>query len=104
MKKNNSTTGFGIAGFILGLLSVLLFWFYIIGPLLGIVGLIFSIIQIKKNKTKLSIAGLILSIIGIILGVFMIIALVAFWNIIETSVNSGSLGIESSMEEMAKLG
>ena len=85
-KKKNISTGFGIAGFVLGILSVVLFTFWGIGIILGILGLIFSIIQIKRYKTNLSIVGVILSIIGIILGISMLIALIAFWDIVETSV------------------
>jgi len=69
--KTNST-GYGIAGFILGLLSIVLFSSQL-GSWLGIIGLASSIIQIKRNKTKLAVAGLILSIIGIILSILVFI-------------------------------
>ena len=70
--------GFGIAGFILGLLGSLSFLLPIICIPLSILGLVFSAIQIKRNKTKLAIAGLILSIIGLCLTIlFIVIVLIA---------------------------
>jgi len=48
--------GFGIAGFIISLGSIIfMFLFPILGILLGIVGLILCIIQFKKGKTGLAI-------------------------------------------------
>lgn len=71
-KGNKNSTGLGIAGFILGLLSIILFNSSL-GSLLGILGLVFCIVQIKRNKTRLAVVGLILSIIGIILGIVIFI-------------------------------
>ncbi|MDP3026490.1 MAG: hypothetical protein Q8N63_02190 [Nanoarchaeota archaeon] len=76
MSDNKNSIGLGIAGFILGLLSILLF--LSIGVILAIIGLILCVIQIKRNKTKLAIAGLILSIIGIIVGIIMIVYVALF--------------------------
>jgi hypothetical protein len=60
--------GWGIAGFTIGLCAVLLSLFvWFISPIFSILGLIFSIIQIRKNRTGLAIAGLILSIIALII-------------------------------------
>lgn len=61
---------FGITGFILGLLSVILFWIPIFGFILGLCGIIFSSIQIKRRSTGLAVAGLILGIIGVVIGIF----------------------------------
>jgi len=58
--------GFGISGFVLGILSVLGFFVFFLSLPMAILGLIFSILQLRENKTGLAIAGLILSIIGII--------------------------------------
>ncbi len=56
----------GIAGFVLGILSVIFFWSY--GFLIGIVGLVLSLIANKKKdmykETRLIKVGIILSIIG----------------------------------------
>lgn len=65
-------TGFGIAGFVLGLISVISFGYL---GVLGILGLIFSILQLRKKKTGLAIAGLVLSIIGL---VFLLIIIFVF--------------------------
>lgn len=43
----------------------------IIGLTTGIISIIFGIISIKKSKSKLGIAGLVMSIIGIIMLVIM---------------------------------
>lgn len=61
----------GIAGFVLGILSVILFW-NVYGSLIGIIGLVLSLIANKKKdmykETRLIKAGIILSIIGIVVG------------------------------------
>lgn len=73
------STGLGVAGFVLGLLSIILLKN---GGLFAIIGLIFCSIQIKRNKTKLAIAGLILSIIGLIISVILfIISVIAIRNL-----------------------
>ena len=73
--KNNS---FGIIAFILGILS-LLFSFgvllgFIAGIILGVLGVIFSIVQFRKERNSLATWGLILSLAGIVLNI-----LVAIW-------------------------
>ncbi len=75
--------GWGIAGFILGLLSIFL---GVIGLIPAILGLIFCIIQFKKGKTGLAIAGLILSIIGIVNG----IAAIFVWSFIKYLMGSAT--------------
>jgi len=75
MRKN--VVGFGIAGLILGILSIMAGFspfLWIVGLILGIVGLILSIKQRKINPNGMAIAGLVLSIIGIVLsGIIFII-------------------------------
>lgn len=78
---NKNSTGLGIAGFVLGLLSIILFNSSF-GSLMGILGLTFSIVQIKRNKTKLAVVGLILSIIGIVLAIIMfVVGMIAIKNL-----------------------
>lgn len=72
----NLSNGYGIAGFVLGLLSVFFVLIFFISLPMAILGLIFSIIQKKKKSTSLATSGLVLSIIGI-LGSLGIIALIA---------------------------
>lgn len=74
--------GFGIAGFVLGLLSILLFWIWFLGGVIAILGLVFSIIQLRKKKTGLAIAGLVLSIIGILLPLILVVAVTIIWALI----------------------
>ena len=70
--KDNS---FGIAGVVLGIISVL---FLSNGIITGIIGLVFSLKQKKLNANKWSKAGIILNVIGIILGIAMLIFLFKF--------------------------
>lgn len=77
---NNSTNGMAIAGFVLGLISLIfnLFW---IPSILGIVFSGVGLAQISKNGQKgkvLAIVGLVASIISII---FAILAVIAFINL-----------------------
>lgn len=76
MKKEMSDNSFGVAGVILGILSVLSLSF--IGIIFGIIGLVFSMRQAKIEKNKWSKAGMILNGIGIILGIAAIILLVNY--------------------------
>jgi len=67
-KKEGS--GWGIVGFILALLSLFLGAF---GLITGIIALIFCIVQLKRRRTGLAIAGLFISIIAIILGIVSLV-------------------------------
>jgi len=62
--------GLGITGFVLGLIGVIVMCCGI-GPLLGIPAIICSALQLKKNKTSLAIAGLILGILAVSLGALL---------------------------------
>jgi len=66
--------GIGNSGFTLGILSILLAG--TMGILIAVVGLIFSVLQQRKNPTKLGKVGVILNIIGFILSIAFIIYLV----------------------------
>jgi hypothetical protein len=72
---------FGFASFMLGLFSVLFFWLVIPSAIMGIVGIIFAIVQLRKGKSKFAVAGLILSIIGVIGTIFILIELIKLVNI-----------------------
>ena len=66
--------GYAIAGLILGILSVIFSCCYGLGFVLGIVGLVFTIMARKSgNKEGVCTAGLILSIVGVVLGIIMFI-------------------------------
>ena len=76
--------GFGIAGFVLGLIGLMFVVIsenfgliaVVISILIGVVALIFSIIQLKREKSGLAVAGLVFSILTIIFGFFTIFAMI----------------------------
>lgn len=83
-KKN----GIAIAGFVVGLVSILINFYGIT----GIVGLILSIIGLKKSKETqngkgLAIAGICCSVIGLIIGIFAIVAIIKIFSIVGENAN-----------------
>lgn len=71
---NSKTNGLQIAGLVCGILAICTSCCYgIVGIILGIAGLICSIIGNKNGKNGVGIAGLVCSIIGLILGIVMLI-------------------------------
>lgn len=96
--------GFGITGFILSLLSIISLFLSlglisslvssIFALIFGILGLIFCIIQLKKERTGLAIAGLVISIIGIAIGAFNIVSSIIVGNSAENTLNAGEKQIE----------
>jgi len=73
--------GLAVAGLVMGILSLVLFWIPFLGILLGLLGLIFGGIGIgranKVGKGKgMAIAGLVMGIIGLLLGLAWIFLLV----------------------------
>jgi hypothetical protein len=77
--------GMGIAGFILSLLGVILFIIPFLGFILAISGLICSIMQLRRKKSGLAIAGLVLGIVGILLG-FAIFGIIIVWEMVRNSM------------------
>ena len=77
---------YGVVAFVFGILSILLapcldvFIFYgpLVGIILGILGIIFSLKQRKIGKNKWSKWALWLSIIGILLSAFILYSIIAF--------------------------
>lgn len=71
------SNGMGIAGLVLGISGIVLFWIPYFGAFLAILGLLFSIIGLaKKNVNKsTAIVGLILSIVASFLGLVMILGM-----------------------------
>jgi len=61
--KQSQTNAMGVTGFVCSLLTFFFFWAPLLGPALGTVGFIFSLIGISKEPKGLAIAGLIISII-----------------------------------------
>ena len=71
---------FGFASFILGLFSLLFFWaLFVPSIIMGIVSIIFAIIQLRKGKSKYAIAGLVLSLISLVLIIILVVKVVALF-------------------------
>lgn len=82
MEENNKNkSGMGIAGFVLGIISILstLFW-YITLPT-GVLAIIFGAKSAKKMGSKLGKAGMILGIIGLSIFAFIYISLIMIINL-----------------------
>lgn len=75
-ENNKGKSSIGIAGFVLGIISILsaLFW-YITLPT-GILAIIFGAKSIKKIGSKLGKAGLIMGIIGLSIFAFIYISII----------------------------
>lgn len=56
----------GVAGFVLALLGLFLGWVPVLGWILWVLGLIFSVIGVFRTPKGLAIAGLIITFIGLI--------------------------------------
>lgn len=77
MEENNKNkSAMGIAGFVLGIISILstLFW-YITLPT-GVLAIIFGAKSSKKTGSKLGKAGMILGIVGLSIFAFIYISLI----------------------------
>lgn len=82
-KKAN---GLAITGLVLGILAFPISCCYGIGTIFAIVGLILSIIGMKKQKGGLATAALIVNIIALIFGIIMVVYYVV---VIVAMVQSG---------------
>lgn len=71
-------SGFAIAGLVLGILSLVCCCFWYVSGIFAILGLVFSIIVLAKNKSGrgMAIAGVICSGIGLLIAVFMAICVI----------------------------
>jgi hypothetical protein len=75
-EKKEVGTELGLAGFILGVLSIIFIGNN--GVIIAIVGFIFSMVQHKRRPTRFSKLGIILNIIGFILAIIFIILLLTY--------------------------
>lgn len=70
MKENNSNN-LAIASFVLGIVSILIYFFvsklFLIGLVTGIIGIILSVKSKKHGKSGLASAGFVLSVIATVL-------------------------------------
>lgn len=74
--------GIALAGMLMAIASILLFWFPLVGAGIGVVALVLSIVGVtRKNRSKgKAIAGIIIAVIGILLGALLTNAFVNSWN------------------------
>lgn len=73
------SNGLGIAGFVLGLLGLVFFWFPFVGIVLAILGVILSGVAMSNAKktgsgTGLAVAGLVCGLVALIPLIIIIIA------------------------------
>lgn len=71
-EQRHNSNGMGTAGFILALLSLLLAWVPVLGWILWLLGVVFSLIGLFKSPRGLAIVGMVLSMI--VLGAYMLFA------------------------------
>lgn len=76
-EEPKKTNALAIVGLILGIISIIACCTTYIGMIIGVAGLICSILSRKHGKTGVGTAGMVCSIIGIVLGVVMLIVGVA---------------------------
>lgn len=83
---SGTASGAQIAGFVLGILSMLFgFCYGLPSIILGIIGLICAIIGNKKNKHGIGTAGLVCSIVGIIAGICWLIYYIVYIGVLLAS-------------------
>jgi hypothetical protein len=77
------SNGMAVAGMVLGILALVLFWFPVVNLIVAILGVVFSVIGMRRanllggmNK-GFAVAGLATAIVGLVIGVVMILAVVA---------------------------
>ena len=77
--EQRSARSMGIAGMVLGIVALVFCWLWFISLPCAIVGLILSIMAMKKGEKGMAVAGLVCSIIALAVAVIVtIIAIAAF--------------------------
>lgn len=71
-EQRHNSNGMGTAGFVLALLSLLLAWVPVLGWIMWLLGVVFSLIGLFKSPRGLAIVGMVLSMI--VLGAYMLFA------------------------------
>ncbi len=75
----HESNGIGTAGFVISLIALFAAWIPVLGWILWVLGLLFSLIGVFKSPRGLAVAGLIISILGFIillLGVELLSAII----------------------------
>lgn len=71
--KQKDGTGMGIAGFVLSLIGFFGWIVPYFSIWFSVAALVFSGLQIKKNKTGLSVAGIVIGILGVLSNLFWLL-------------------------------
>lgn len=78
------TSGMAVTGMVLGILSLVLFWASLLGPLLALLGIVFSSVGLSQSSKQgwtgkgMAIAGLVCSLISMAFWVLLAIAIASF--------------------------
>lgn len=100
MTEEKKSDGFGISGFILGIVSltiaIAIYFFgpFLTGSIISIIGFIFCLKQQKRHKTKKGKVGIILNLIGFVINtaLFIYVLIVYIIPYILTYLQSGTTG------------
>jgi hypothetical protein len=71
--QNPESEWMGITGLVLSIVGLIMFFGWPFTIVLSIAGIVFSILQMKKNKSGISIAGLIVGIVGFLVNLVILI-------------------------------
>ncbi|HET9600718.1 MAG TPA: DUF4190 domain-containing protein [Acidimicrobiales bacterium] len=71
-----STSGLSIASMVLGICSIVLWWFFGLGIVLGILAVVFGVKERRRAPNGLATAGLVTGIIGLSLSVLFVVFVV----------------------------
>ena len=77
VKENNEGIAMSISALVLGLISIFCHWFWYITLPTGILAIVFGVKTIRKRKSKMGKAGLILGIIGLTLFALVYILMIS---------------------------
>lgn len=79
-QQNPPTNGIGVAGFVVALVTLFLFWVPVLNWILWLVGLVLSALGLRKKPKALAIAGVIISIVVLILMIVAAASLAALFH------------------------
>jgi hypothetical protein len=74
-QQEKNSNGMGVAGFVLALIALFLSWVPVLGWILWVLGLIFSLVGVFRKPKGLAIAGLVISFIGLIILIVVLAAI-----------------------------
>ncbi len=100
MAKKVMTNNYGIASFVLSILSCIFILFPYIGFILAILAIVFYVQQKKINVTGLAIAGLVIGIISLIINSILLLVLIGILSVMTSLLHAG---IISSQENVSNI-